>query len=127
LNTQIAGCLDTWGISLLDEWDLLVFLHRHRKSLLTVEDISMLLGYTRSAVTGALKKFEKAGLVLRSRSSQGIRFNQLVPSVDMARRESFELLVSLFENPLVRGLVAGKLTRAPATRPGLRRAGMFLT
>jgi DNA-binding MarR family transcriptional regulator len=125
LDTQFEACLATWGISLLEEWDLLVFLHRHRNSLLTVEQICLLLGYGTPAVGNALGKLEKAGLVRRSRSSQGIRFNRLVASVDAARQDSFELLVNLLEKPLARGLMAGRLARARGA--GLRRTGLYLT
>lgn len=120
-------CLAIWEISLLEEWDLLVFLYRHRNSLLTVEQMSLLVGYSKRAFAKALIKFETAGLVRRSHSSQGIQFTQLVTEVDVARRDSFELLVSLFENSLVRARVAGKLARVPTTHKGLRHAGLFLT
>jgi DNA-binding MarR family transcriptional regulator len=125
LDRHFEACLATWGISLLEEWDLLVFLHRHRKSLLTVEQICLLLGYGSSVVGKALETLEKVGLVRRSRSFQGIRFNQLVASVDAARQDSFELLMNLLETPLARGLVAGRLARA--TGGGLRRTGLYLT
>jgi DNA-binding MarR family transcriptional regulator len=124
LDRQFEACLATWGISLLEEWDLLVFLHRHRKSLLTVEQICLLLGYGNPVVGKALGTLEKAGLVRRSRSSQGIRFNQLA-AADAARQDSFELLVNLLETPLARGVVAGRLARA--TGGGLRRTGLYLT
>ena len=127
LDAQLERCLSTWGISLLEEWDLLVFLHRHRKSLLTVEQISSLLGNDRTAVHKALRKFETAGLVRRSRSLQGIRFNQLVASLDEGPQEALELLVHLFINPLVRGIVAARLARSPTVQRGLRRTGLYLT
>src|ERR1700729_4285590 len=106
INTQLERCLSTWGISFLGEWDLLVFLHRHRNSLLTVAQISSLVGNDRTAVSQALHQFETAGIVRRSRSLQGIRFNQLVASVDEGRQEAFELLVDLFSKPHIRVLVA---------------------
>jgi DNA-binding MarR family transcriptional regulator len=127
INTQIDGCLATWGISFLEEWDLLVFLHRHRNSLLTVEQISLLLGSGTSAVSQALRTLETAGLVRRSRSSRGIRFNRLVASVDAARQDCFELLMDLLKKPLVRDRLARRLARAPATVRGLRRSGLYLT
>jgi DNA-binding MarR family transcriptional regulator len=127
VNTQIEGCLAKWGISFLEEWDLLVFLHRHQNSLLTVKQISLLLGPGTPAVSQALRTLEIAGLIRRSRSSRGIRFNRLVTSVDAARQDCFELLINLLENPVVRDLVARGLARAPATVRGLRRSGLFLT
>ena len=127
MNPQFEGCLATWEISLLEEWDLLVFLHRHRKSLLPAEQISMLLGHSETAVKKALRKFETAGLVRRSRSFQGIRFHQLAASVDAARQDCFEMLINLLNDPRARGLLAGRLTRASGARGGLRHAGLYLT
>jgi DNA-binding transcriptional ArsR family regulator len=128
VNTEIEECLATWGISLLEEWDLLVFLHRHQNSLLTVEQISLLLGSgNASTVSQALRKLETAGLVRSSRSSQGIRFNRLVASVNASRQDCFELLVNLLKKPLVRNRVASRLARAPARVRGLRRSGLYLT
>jgi DNA-binding transcriptional ArsR family regulator len=127
IDGQIEGCLAAWGISFLEEWDLLVFLRRHRNSLLTVEEISLLVGSSAPAVSQALRTLEKAGLVLSSSSSQGIRFNRLVVPVDTARQDCFELLVNLLKEPLVRDVVARKLARAPASVRGLRRSGLNLT
>ena len=72
VNTQIEECLATWGISVLEEWDLLVFLHRHRNSLLTVAQISLLLGSGAPAVSQALRKLETAGLIRSSRSRSSL-------------------------------------------------------
>jgi DNA-binding IclR family transcriptional regulator len=92
-----------------------------------MEQISWLLGYNKAAVNRALQKFEAAGLVRRSRSSNEICFSQLVASVDTARQDSFELLVNLFDKPVMRHLVAGRLPRPLPARGGLRRAGLYLT
>ena len=119
--------LQTLGVALLTEWDALVFLHRHQNSLLTVEQISLLLGPGTPAVRQALKTLETAGLVRCSRSSRGLRINGLVVSVDAARQDCFELLGDLLKNPLVRNLVARRLARAPATVRKLRRSGSYLT
>lgn len=60
VNTQTEACLATWGISFLEEWDLLVFLQRHQNSLLTVENISVLLGAgTPAIIRQALKKWKQ--------------------------------------------------------------------
>jgi hypothetical protein len=126
-NTQIERCLATWGISVLEEWDLLVFLCRHQNSLLTVEQISMLLGPGTPAIRQALRTSETAGLIRCSRSSQGIRFYRLAASVDRARQDAFELLVSLLKNPLARDFVTRRLARAPVPGRSLRRSGLYLT
>ena len=127
VDTQIEECLATWGISVLEEWDLMVFLHRHRNSLLTVEQISLLLGSGTPAVSQALRKLETTGLVRFSRSSAGVRFHRLVASVSESRQDCFELLVNLLKKPLLRNLVACRLARAPAAVRGLRRSGLYLT
>ena len=127
VDAQIEGCLATWGISFLEEWDLLVFLHRHQNSLLTAEQISLLLGPGTPAIRQALRTSETAGLIRCSRSSQGIRFYRLAASVDGALQDAFELLVSLLKNPLARDFVARRLARAPVQGRGLRRAGLYMT
>ena len=127
VNTQIEACLASWGISFLEEWDLLVFLHRHENILLTVEQISLLLGPGTPAIRQALTRLETAGLVRCSRSSQQIRFSRLAASVDAPRQDSFELLVSLLKKPPARDFVARRLARAPARVRGLRRSGLYLT
>ena len=127
LNTQIEECLATWRIFLLEEWDLLVFLHRHRNSLLTVEQISLLLGPGTSAIRQALRTLETEGLLRCSRSFQGIRFYRLGASIDAGRQDAFELLVSLLKKPAARDLMARKLARAPVLVRALRRSGLYLT
>ena len=127
VDAQIEGCLATWGISFLEEWDLLVFLHRHQNSLLTAEQISLLLGPGTPAIRQALRTLETAGLVRCSRSSQGIRFHRLAASVDTACQNAFELLGSLLKTPPARDFVARRLARAPALVRGVRRSGLYLT
>jgi hypothetical protein len=74
LDTQLERCLSTWGSSLLEKWDLLVFLHCHQKSLLTVEQISSLLGHDRSTVSQASleveNSFRRCMTIVKARGSQ---------------------------------------------------------
>ncbi len=97
--------LNTWGISSLDEWDLLIFLNRHRTSLTTVEQISRLLGYEVPVIITALDKMEKTGLVRRSRSSQGVRFYHFGEVIDSSKQDFFEFLLKLLQEPEVRSLM----------------------
>jgi DNA-binding MarR family transcriptional regulator len=127
LDTQFDECLDAWGISLLHEWDLLVFLHRHRTSLTTVEQISRLLGYGKPLIVKALEQLESAGLVRRSRSSHAVRIYQLAASVDSSRQCCFDLLLKLMDVPIPRGMRASKLAHVVAAGNALRRTGLFLT
>jgi hypothetical protein len=126
VDTEIDGCLDTWGISLLDEWDVLVFLHRHQTTLTDVERMGALLGYSKPVVSKALEKLETAGLVRRSRPSRGVRLYQLVSSVDSSRQACFELLLKLIEKPTVRGLISRRLVHSPIAGRKLRRLGLYL-
>lgn len=114
---QIEECIATWGISFLAEWDLLVFLYRHQNCLLTVEQISSLLGYGAPAVGRALRALGMADLVRYSRSSHGILLNRLAVSVDEALQNRFELLLSLLKKPLARGLIARRLGRPTERSP----------
>jgi hypothetical protein len=127
LDTQLDECLDTWGISSVEEWDLLAFLHGHRQILVTLEQISRLLGYREPIVRKALEKMEKAGLVQRSRSSRDVRFYGLIKAVNVSNQGCFELLLQLFEKPLLRSLVVSRLAHAPAAGRGLLRTGLYLT
>ena len=81
-ETQAKECLHKAGLSLLCEWDVLVFLYRHHASLASAEQIARLIGYPSFAVGKALEKLEAQGLIWRSRSSQGVRFYQFVFSED---------------------------------------------
>ena len=85
------------------QWDVLVFLHRHRDALLGVDNISGLLGYERRAVASALDHLESEGLVKRSRLSGGVRLYHFSP-IAGPRGNAFE---DLFAST---GSRAGRLT-----------------
>ena len=109
--------LETLDLSLLADWDVLVFLYRHRASLASAEQIARLLGYTGTVVGDALDRLESLGLVQRSRASQGVRLLFLVstpPPLD-----GFQQLMSLAENRNGRLLLAKKL-RQRASRQQAR-------
>jgi hypothetical protein len=111
---QARGALELLGISLLCEWDVLVFLHRHGASLTCDEQIAGLLGYGKSAVAAALEKLESIGLAQRSRSSRGIRLYRFALPAD-SRSGSFFELMNLAEQR------SGRLLVATILRPGTRR------
>lgn len=71
LKLSVCGCLDVLGISLLSEWDVLAFVHRHGASLTSAEQIARLLGYEDSVVESALDRLEREMLIGRSRPSRG--------------------------------------------------------
>ena len=85
--------LQTLGIDEVCQWDVLVFLHRHRDALLGVDHIAGLLGHEKGAIASALDHLESVGLVERSRLSHGVRqyhFNRLSGPRGRAFEELFE-------------------------------------
>jgi DNA-binding MarR family transcriptional regulator len=109
-DIRVKECLKDLGVSLLGEWDVLVFLHRHQASLTSAEQIARLLGYPSKAIGQALDTLESQRLVERSRSSQGVRFYQVVSSgAHLAPESCFRRLMRLAENRTGRLLVAKHL------------------
>ena len=120
LEIPVAEYLNSLGISLLVEWDVLIFLYRHQFSLASAEQIARLLGYPSSAVGDSLDTLESLHLVQRSRSSQGVRFYRFVFSeAHIAPESCFRQLISLAEDRTGRLLLVKNLRR----RVGLHIAG----
>jgi len=111
---QARGDLEMLGISLLCEWDVLVFLHRHGVILNSEGQIARLLGYGKAGVAAALEKLESIGLAQRSRSSRGIHLYRFAPAAD-SRHACFLDLMSLAEQR------SGRLVLANILRPRTRR------
>jgi DNA-binding MarR family transcriptional regulator len=74
LQLSVQSCLDGTGISLLSEWDVLIFVYRHGASLTTADQIARLLGYESRVVSDVLDRLEREKLIERSRPSQGVFF-----------------------------------------------------
>jgi DNA-binding MarR family transcriptional regulator len=102
-------CLEGMGISLLSEWDVLVFVYRHGASLTSADQIARLVGYESTVVDGALKRLEREKLMERSRPSQGVRFYRILASMDAGHRRCLQQLVSLSESRAGRLLLAKRL------------------
>jgi predicted transcriptional regulator len=99
LDILIQECLKSVGVSLLGDWDVLVFLYRHRASLANAEHIARLLGYPKKAVAEALGRLESQGFVQRSRPSQGVRFYQIAfPEAHVAPDSGLRRLMQLAED-----------------------------
>ena len=110
LDLLVQGCLESLGISLIGDWDVLVFLYRHQASLASTEQIARLLGYPDNVVGEALDTLESLSLVQRSRDSQGVRLYQFVFSeVHLPPESCFRQLMTLAENRTGRLLLAKKL------------------
>jgi DNA-binding MarR family transcriptional regulator len=111
-DLQVEGWLKILGIESLRQWDVLVFLYRHQSSLVSAEHIARFLGYATAEVVAALDSLESAGLVERSRVSQGVRLYQLTAPADLTRRDALERLMTLADSYAVRLLLARRLRAA---------------
>jgi len=118
-DADIATWLKTVGIDSLCQWDVLVFLHRHRTSLAGADQLGCLLGYGAERVAAALDVLACLGLVERSRVSQGARLYKFtVPSVPPPER-ALERLLALASHRAGRLLLTKQLRREQATRQEL--------
>jgi DNA-binding MarR family transcriptional regulator len=109
-NNWVAEHLKSLGLSSLCEWDVLLFLGRHHTTLGNTALIAGLLNYPSQAVSDALESLESKKLIRSSRSSQDVRFYQLVMSEDRAE-SSFQHLLNLGESRDGRLLVVKHLQR----------------
>src|SRR4051794_10559792 len=116
--------LQSLGVSLLIEWDVLAFLYRHGSSLTSAPHIARLLGYNRAAVSTALDRLASLGLIHRSRSSQGIRLFRFSPA-DTSMKASLVDLMNLAEKRPGR-LVLLKYLHRGTPRPPVRAGGLRL-
>jgi hypothetical protein len=64
--------LATLGVSLLSEWDALVFLYHHGSVLTTAPQIARLAGYDEAVFGSALDRLESLGLIQRSPGARGV-------------------------------------------------------
>jgi DNA-binding MarR family transcriptional regulator len=100
LELAVQSCLESMGISLLSEWDILAFVYRHGPSLTTTDQIARLIGYDSTVVSDALDRLERAKLIERSRPSQGegVRLHRMRVSTDVRHRQCLQQFVSLSES-----------------------------
>ena len=81
-EAEAQNWLRTLGITSLCQWDVVVFLHRHRDSLMGADHLASLLGYETAFIVGAMEELEALGLLRRSRISKGARFYHFIPGLD---------------------------------------------
>ena len=105
---MIEEWLRTLGINTTSQWDVVVFLHRHRTALLNADNIARLMRYKTAPIIAALDSLETLGLVDRSRLSQGARLYQL-SLLDGPRGHAFEQLLALSESRTGRLAISEKL------------------
>lgn len=107
-------CLNSLGVSLLIDWDVLIFLHRHGKILSTAEQLARLLGLDSERIGNALDRLESRELITFSRKSRGgARFYKAAVSSDSAAWNCFERLLSLTRNR------SGRLMLAKMLKPNI--------
>jgi hypothetical protein len=98
-KTDIVAAIKTHlavlGISLLAEWDVLIFIYRHGTSLAGGQQIAPLVGYDRVSTGTVLEVLTAKGLISRSRSSHGVRLYRFLPFDNTSVRHSFESLMSI--------------------------------
>src|SRR6266446_8273778 len=122
----VAEHLKSLGISLLSEWDVLVFLYRHGTILTSAAQIANFLGHGSAPVIAALDRLESLGFIMRSRGSEGIRLYRFSVPKDPSRCSCFMELMILAEKRTGRLLLLQHLQRdrPPLSRSsGLRLAG----
>jgi hypothetical protein len=82
------------GITSLCQWDVVVFLYRHRDSLIGADHLARLLGYETELIIAAMEALEATGLVRRSRVSQGARFYHFIPPSEDPRSSALARLLA---------------------------------
>ena len=123
-ENMVEGWLADLDLSLLADWDVLVFLYSHRASLASAEQIARLVGYTAAVVGDALDRLESRGFVKRSRASQGVRLYRFLDSASPSH-DGFRQLLNLATNRSGRLLLVRKL-RERAGQQASGRQGLEL-
>lgn len=111
-DADLAAWLDTLGVTTQTQWDVLVFVYRHRMSLVGAHLIAHLVGYADAPTVAALEALALLGLVERSRVSQTARLYRFTGPSDPPRREAWSQLLALT------GERAGRLRLARHLRGG---------
>jgi len=117
LEGSVQSCLESVGICLLCEWDVLAFVYRHGASLASADQIARLIGYERTVVGDALERLEREKLIERSRPSQGAHLCRIPASTEAKRSRCLQQLLSLSETR------AGRLLLARLLRPARTSLG----
>src|SRR5262245_28301570 len=108
----IEHWLVTARITSLQQWDMLVFLYRHKTSLVSAEHIARLLGYATGEAVAALEHLEALGFVARSRTSQGVRLYQFTAPTHTPAGDACHRLMRVADSRAVRLLLAKKWQRS---------------
>jgi DNA-binding MarR family transcriptional regulator len=117
---MIREWLKILQVQTICQWDVLVFLYRHRTAMLGPDHIARLLSYGTNLVVDALSHLESLGLVERSRRSQGARLYQLARPSENHRGRALEELLALTATRF------GRMKIAENLREMSGRAAIFL-
>jgi hypothetical protein len=110
-EVSVQSCLESMGISLLSDWDMLAFVYRHGASLTSTDQIARLIGYESAVVGDALDRLERNKLIERSGPPQGVRLHRL--STEAGHWRGLQQLVSLTETRAGRLLLTKLLKPVP--------------
>jgi hypothetical protein len=116
--------LNELGIGSLAEWDVLAFINSHGTSIASAENISRLLGYSKASVGAALDSLTSAGLIQRSRNSNGVRIYQPAALEGDLRQRALHELMQMGEGRDGRLLLIKHLGQNVTRNPLSLRKGM---
>ena len=116
MELSVQSCLESLGISLMSEWDVLAFVSSRRASLTSVDRIASLIGYEITAVNAALEHLEGKKLIERSQLSRGVSFLGVLTSTDAVRQRCLLQLISISKTRAGRVLLARQLKHVSWSR-----------
>ena len=109
------------GIQTLAEWDVLMFLTRHRFSLFRADTIPSLAGYSSDLSSAALNSLERLGLVKRLHASVHEDIYKPTSPDESVRERALDHLMDLAEDRTVRLALISRPAKPtsppPSTRP----------
>jgi DNA-binding MarR family transcriptional regulator len=105
--------LEMLGISVVAEWDVLLFLLRHGTTIASDANMVRLIGYSPSVIKSALEGLTKAGLIQSSRSD-GTGLYKLIPLDTPARQDCLEALIKMADLRSGRLQLIGALRKSRA-------------
>jgi DNA-binding MarR family transcriptional regulator len=123
-DDDVRACLHTIGVESQCQWDLLIFLSRHRTTLMSPESLARLVGYRCETVTTALDSLEALHLVTRV-GSHGARLYDIM-RVAPPRRAALERLLAMSDVREGRIIVWRHLRRDRSPQEGLETARRFV-
>ena len=94
----VKGCLESIGIPLLIDWDILIFLYRHGVILSNTDQIARFMSCESTTIHNALSRLESRGLIESSRPSRGVCLYKAVIPPDGSHQSSFQQLLRLTAN-----------------------------